>query len=191
MKVIAFNGSPRKHGNTALLIDTVLEQLTQEGIAAERVQLGGRKIRGCTACMKCFANQDRRCAVDGDILNTLVEKMIAADGLIIGSPTYFANVSTEVKALIDRAGMVAIANGYMLKRKVGAAVVAVRRAGATAVFDAIHKFYFINQLVVPGSVYWNMGFGLGEQEAKGDEEGMRTMRVLGENMAWVMKKLHA
>jgi multimeric flavodoxin WrbA len=191
MKVIAINGSPRKNGNTAMLINTVLAELEKKEIKTELLQLGGKKIHGCTACMKCFENLNKRCAIDNDILNELVSKMIDADGIIIGSPTYFANVSTEVKALIDRAGLVAIANGHMLKRKVGVAVVAVRRAGATAVFDAINKLFFINQLIVPGSVYWNMGFGLGEQEVKDDEEGMNTMRILGENMAWLLKKINA
>jgi multimeric flavodoxin WrbA len=117
--------------------------------------------------------------------------MLEADGIIIGSPTYFANVSTEVKALIDRAGLVAIANGHMLKRKVGVAVVAVRRAGATDAFDAINKFFLINQMIVPGSVYWNLGLGLGEKEVKNDEEGLNTMRILGENMAWLLRKIGA
>jgi len=116
--------------------------------------------------------------------------MIDADGIIIGSPTYFSNVSTEVKALIDRAGLVAIANGHMLQRKVGAAVVAVRRAGAANVFDAINKFFFINQFMVPGSIYWNLGIGLNEQEVKNDEEGLNTMKVLGQNMAWLLKKIN-
>lgn len=189
MKVLAINGSPRKNGNTALLIDAVLAELKKEGIETDHVHLGGKKIHGCTACMKCFGNQDKHCAIDNDILNEIVDKMIEADGIVIGSPTYFANVSAEIKALIDRAGLVAIANGYMLKRKVGAAVVAVRRAGATNTFDAINKFYFINQLIVPGSVYWNLGIGLGEGEAKDDGEGMNTMKVLGENMAWLLKKI--
>ena len=189
MKVIAINGSPRKDGNTAMLIETVFTELRQEGIETERVQLGGRKIHGCTACMKCFKSQNKRCAIDNDILNELVARMIEADGIIIGSPTYFANVSSEVKALIDRAGLVAIANGHMLKRKAGAAVVAVRRAGATNVFDAINKFFFINQMIVPGSVYWNLGVGLAENEVKDDAEGLTTMKILGENMAWLLRKL--
>jgi len=191
VKVIAINGSPRKNGNTALLIDTVFAELKKEGIETEHVQLGGKKIHGCTACMKCFENQNKRCSIDNDILNVLVPKMLEADGIIIGSPTYFANVSSEVKALIDRAGLVAIANGYMLKRKVGAAVVAVRRAGATDTFDAINKFFFINQLIVPGSVYWNLGLGKEEKEVKNDEEGLNTMKILGENMAWLLRKISA
>jgi multimeric flavodoxin WrbA len=173
MKVVAFNGSPRKSGNTAMLIHAVLDELRKEGVETELVQLGGKKIRGCTACMKCFENQDQHCSITSDILNDLVDRMIEAEGIIIGSPTYFANVSTEVKALIDRAGLVAIANGHILRRKVGAAVVAVRRGGGTDTF----------------SVYWNMGFGLAEEEVKDDEEGMRTMRILGENMAWLLKRI--
>ena len=191
MKVVAINGSPRKNGNTAMLIDTVLAELKKEGIETEQIQLGGKKIHGCTACKKCFENQNRLCSIDNDILNAIVNKMLEADGIIIGSPTYFANVSTEVKALIDRAGLVAIANGHMLKRKVGVAVVAVRRAGATDAFDAINKFFLINQMIVPGSVYWNLGLGLGEKEVKNDEEGLNTMRILGENMAWLLRKIGA
>jgi multimeric flavodoxin WrbA len=189
MKVLAINGSPRKKGNTSILIKHVAAELQKVGIETEIVQLGGKKIHGCRACMQCFEKKDGHCAIKNDVLNELVDKMVAADGIIIGSPTYFANVSTEVKALIDRAGLVSIANGYLLRRKVGLAVVAVRRAGATDTFDAINKFFFINQVIVPGSVYWNLGFGLNEGEVKNDEEGMHTMQVLGENMAWLLKKL--
>ena len=191
MKVVAINGSPRKNGNTAALIDTVLAELEREGIETERLQLGGKSIHGCTACMKCFERKNQRCVIekDNDVLNEMVAKMVEADGIIIGSPTYFANVSSEVKALIDRAGLVAIANGHLLKRKVGAAVVAVRRAGATNTFDAINKFFLINQVIIPGSVYWNLGVGRQEQEVLGDEEGLRTMTVLGQNMAWLLKRI--
>ena len=192
MKVIAINGSPRKKGNTAMLINSVFAELIKEGIETEMLQLGGKDIKGCLGCMKCFEVQDNTCVTrKNDILNDYFQKMINADGIIIGSPTYFSNVSSEVKALIDRAGLVSIANGYLLKRKVGAAVVAVRRAGATEVFDAINKFFFINQVIVPGSIYWNMGFGLDKEEVKDDEEGMNTMKILGENMAWLLKKINA
>jgi multimeric flavodoxin WrbA len=189
MKVVGINGSPRKDGNTATLIRTVFKALERNGIETEFVQLGGKDIRGCTACYQCFENRDLKCAVKNDTLNGCLEKMIAADGIIIGSPTYFSNVSTEIKALIDRSGLVAIANDYMFKRKVGAAVVAVRRAGATDVFDAINKLFFINQMIVPGSVYWNLGVGLEKGDVGGDEEGLNTMDILGENMAWLLKKL--
>ena len=189
MKVVAFNGSARKDGNTAILINNVFQELDKEGLGTELIQFAGKKIRGCIACMKCFENKDQRCANKDDVLNECLEKMIEADGIILGSPTYFSNVSTEIKALIDRAGLVAIANDHMFKRKVGAAVVAVRRAGSVSVFDAINYFFFINQLIVPGSIYWNMGFGSEKGEVEKDEEGIQTMKVLGENMAWLLKKL--
>lgn len=190
MKVIAFNGSPRKKGNTAMLINSVFDELQKEGIETEFLQLGGKDIKGCLGCMKCFELQNNTCVIrKDDIFNEYFQKMIEADGIIIGSPTYFSNVSSEVKALIDRAGLVSIANGYLIKHKVGAAVVAVRRAGATDAFDAINKFFLINQVIVPGSIYWNMGFGFNEEEVRDDEEGMNTMKVLGENMAWLLKKI--
>ena len=125
-----------------------------------------------------------------DVLNSCIEKMIEADGIILGSPTYFANISTEMKALIDRAGMTSIANDRMFKHKVGAAVVAVRRAGSIHAFNSINHFFFIGQMIVPGSIYWNMGIGLDKGDVEKDEEGIQTMKVLGENMAWLLKKLH-
>jgi multimeric flavodoxin WrbA len=140
--------------------------------------------------MKCWENKDQRCSVNNDILNACIEKMIEADGIILGSPTYFANVSTELKALIDRAGMTSIANDRMFSRKVGAAVVAARRAGAIHVFNSINHFFFIGQMIVPGSIYWNMGFGLDKGEVEKDDEGLNTMKSLGENMAWILKKIH-
>ncbi len=115
--------------------------------------------------------------------------MLEADGIILGSPTYFTNVSTEMKALIDRAGLVAKANGGMFRRKVGAAVVAVRRAGSIHVFDSINHLFFISQMIVPGSSYWNMGIGLNKGDVEKDEEGIQTMKTLGQNMAWLLKKI--
>jgi multimeric flavodoxin WrbA len=192
MKVIAFNGSPREESNTGVLIRTVFEVLEERGIETEMLPLGRSDIRGCTACYSCFEAKDGSCPeIQDDVLNEYFSKMQLADGIIIGSPTYFSNVSTEVKALIDRAGLLAIANGYALKRKVGAAVVAVRRAGATNVFDAINKFFLINQMLVPGSSYWNLGVGHTEAKIEDDEEGLRTMRILGENMAWLLEKTAA
>jgi multimeric flavodoxin WrbA len=190
MKVTAFNGSARKGGNTTLLINHVLGVLQEEDIQTELFELAGKKIRGCVACYKCFQNKDQRCAVDKDVLNECLAKMLESDGIIIGSPTYFSNVSTETKALIDRAGFVGLANGYMFKRKVGAAVSAVRRAGSIHVFNSINHLFFINQMIVPGSVYWNMGIGREKGDVESDKEGIRTMRILGENMAWLLKKLH-
>ena len=191
MKVIAFNGSAQKDGNTATLINYVLAELQKEGIETELFQLAGRKIKGCSVCRQCFKNVNRRCAVNDDVLNECLEKMLAADGIILGSPTYFSNVSTEMKALIDRAGFVAKANGDMFRHKIGAAVVAVRRAGSNAVFSAINYFFFINQMIVPGSSYWNMGIGLKKGDVEKDEEGIQTMKNLGINMAWLLKKIHS
>ena len=190
MKVVAFNGSARKDGNTAILIGYVFRELEKEGIETQLVQLSGSRIHGCIACMKCFENKDQRCSVKNDVVNDCIEKMLDADGVILGSPTYFANVSTEMKALIDRAGMVSRANSDMLARKVGAAVVAVRRAGAIHVFNSINHFFFIGQMVVPGSSYWNLGMGRQQGEVEKDDEGIQTMKNLGRNMAWLLKKIN-
>jgi len=190
MKVVAFNGSPRKKGNTWLLINHVFRKLEEEGIECELVNLTGNSIRGCTACMKCRENLDQRCSINTDIINDCIKKMLEADGIIIGSPTYFASLTAETKALIDRAGYVAKANNSMLKRKVGAAVSAVRRAGSLNVFQAINNFYLINEMIIPGSIYWNMGIGRDIGDVETDKEGIQIMEKLGENMAWLLKKLH-
>jgi multimeric flavodoxin WrbA len=189
MKVVAFNGSPRVNGNTSHGLKTVLAELEKEGITTELVQLGGRKVFGCMACGKCFENKNKQCARQDDEMNFFIEKMIEADGILIGSPVYFSNVSTEVKALIDRCGFVSKANGDMLKRKVGASVIAVRRAGATFVYSAINFFFGIAQMIVPCSSYWNMGMGLKPGDVLNDAEGIRTFQTLGQNMAWLLKKI--
>jgi multimeric flavodoxin WrbA len=191
MKVLALNGSPRKDGNTSLLIKEVFTELEKEGIETELIQLGGRPIHGCIACMKCGEKKNSQCALKGDSLNDHLAKMFAADGIILGSPVYFTDVTSEMKALIDRAGFVARQNGHLLRRKVGAGVVAVRRAGSVHTFDTLNHFFTINQMVVPGSDYWNMGIGLQPGDVSDDKEGMNTMRILGSNMAWLLKKLHA
>jgi len=190
MKVVAINGSARKDGNTAILVRRVFGELEEEGISTELIQLAGQEVRGCLACFRCFQNLDRKCAVMGDFVNECIGKMDEADGIILASPTYFASVTTELKAIIDRAGLVGIANGNMFARKVGAAVVSVRRGGAVTAFDTINHFFFIEEMVVPGSSYWNFGMGLHPGEVEDDEEGIKTMANLGKNMAWVMKKLN-
>jgi len=189
MKVVAFNGSARKDGNTAILVNAVFKELKKAKIETELVQLAGKKISGCIACGKCFENKDKRCVVANDVLNECIEKMLEADGIILASPTYFADISTNMKALIERSGFVARANNDMFRRKVGASVVAVRRGGAIHAFDSMNHFFFISQMIVPGSSYWNVGIGLGPGEVKKDEEGLATMKTLGTNMAWLMKKL--
>ncbi|MFP3929070.1 MAG: flavodoxin family protein [Desulfobacteraceae bacterium] len=191
MRVVAFNGSARRNGNTAILARTVLSELEAAGIDTELVQLAGMEIRGCLACRKCFEKKDRRCSGREDDANACIEKMVDADGIIIASPTYFADLSSETKALIDRAGYVARANDDMFKRKVGAAVVAARRGGAIHTFDSINHFFFISQMIVPGSNYWNLGFGLDKGEVEKDEEGLQTMRQLGRNMAWLLERINS
>lgn len=188
MKVVAFNGSPRKDGNTATLLAAVLRELESQGIETELVHLIG-PLAGCKACFKCKEKKNGRCIQDKDMINQCIEKMAAADGIIIGSPTHFADLTPETKALIDRAGFVAMANGYMFKRKVGAAVVAVRRAGAIHVFDSINHLFLISQMIIAGSSYWNIGMGLEERDVERDQEGLATMRTLGQNMGWLLKKI--
>ncbi len=190
MKVVAFNGSPRVDGNTAQSIRIVLAELEKEGIETELVQLGGRKVFGCLACGRCFETRDNRCIRRDDEMNDLIAKIQAADGIIIGSPTYFSNVSTEVKAFIDRCGFVNKANdGDLLRGKVGTAVVAVRRAGSNFVYSAINFFFGIAEMVIPGSSYWNMTLALEPGDVQKDEEGIVTFQTLGRNMAKLLKKL--
>lgn len=190
MKVVAFNGSGRSGGNTALMVQRVFAQLKQEGIETDLVELAGLPIRGCTACYGCFKNQDRHCAINDDVLNQAIDKMDEADAIIIASPTYFADITSETKALIDRAGMVSRANDFMFRRKVGAGIVAVRRAGAIHAFDSINHFFLIGEMIVPGSSYWNIGIGREIGDVEGDAEGMATLDTLGRNMAWLLKKLN-
>lgn len=189
MKVVAFNGSPRKNGNTKQAIEIVFEELKNGGIEIELIQLAGKKIQHCLACYKCAEAKDNKCHGRDDDLNELLARMLEADGIILGSPTHFANVSSKMKALIDRAGLVSKVNGDSLKRKVGAGVIAVRRQGACAVFSDLNYFFLINQMIVPGSSYWNLGIGRDPGEIQDDEEGIRTFRNLGKNMAWLLKKL--
>ncbi len=189
MKVTAFNGSPRPEGNTFLLIRRVLAELEKEGIDTGIAQVGGLPVRGCIACYRCFANKDGRCAVDEDRVNEWIGQMRDSDGILLGSPTYFTDVTSEMKALIDRAGLVSRANGHFLRRKVGAGVVAVRRAGAIHVFDTLNHFFLISQMIVPGSSYWNIGIGRNPGEVDNDPEGIQTMEALGQNMAWLLRRL--
>jgi len=190
LKVVAFNGSPRWDGNTSILIEKVLKELNKEGIKTEHMHVASEKLRGCTACYKCFETLDKKCIIQGDLINNCIEKMIDADGIILGSPTYFTDVTAEMKALIDRAGFVTKANNDLLKRKVGAAVVSVRRAGSIHVFDTLNHFFSINQMITVGSNYWNVGIGLDKGDVNNDLEGINTMEILGQNMAWLLKKLN-
>ncbi|MBI5592626.1 MAG: flavodoxin family protein [Deltaproteobacteria bacterium] len=189
MKAIAINGSPRRGGNTEIMLKKVLEPLEAAGWSTEYLQIGGKPVRGCIACMKCFEKHNGRCAVEKDDMNDYLEKIYAADAIILGSPTYFAGITPELKALIDRAGFVALANGGMLRGKIGAAVVAVRRGGATHVFDTINHMFLLSSMVVPGSIYWNLGIGRDKGEVLGDDEAMRNMSHLGQTIAWLGKAI--
>ncbi len=189
MKVLGINCSPRKGGNTEILLKEVFKPLEENGIKTELFQIGGKKIRGCIACMKCRKKADGRCHQDNEVINDCIKKMEKADAIIIGSPVYFADLTGDAKAFIDVAGYALRGAGNPLKRKPGAAVIAVRRAGAIHAFDSINHFFLINEMIIPGSSYWNIAIGREKGEVIKDEEGMKTMRVLGENMAWLLQKV--
>jgi multimeric flavodoxin WrbA len=190
MKVVAFNGSSRKDGNTAILLNLVLDELKKEGIETEFIQLAGEILSGCIACYKCAENKDQKCSVVKDRVNEYITRMKEADGILLGSPTYISDMTANMKALIERSTMVSRNNGDLLKRKVGAAVIAVRRAGSTHVLSSMNYFFLINQMIIPGSSYWNMGIGGKPGEVKNDAEGIRTMETLGRNMAWLLKRIY-
>jgi multimeric flavodoxin WrbA len=186
MKVVAFNGSPRKEGNTHLLINHVFQELEQEGIETEEVSFVGRKIHGCLACYKCFQNKDKHCAVKEDALNECLDKMMAADGIILASPVYFADVTAEMKALIDRAGFVSMANGQLFRNKVGGSIAALRRTGGVQTIDSLNHFFLAMQMILIGR-----GIAIGRDigDVEKDEEGIGFMKLLGQRMAWLLKKL--
>ena len=193
MKVVVFNSSPRSEGATAKCLNIVMDELKAAGIEIEYIWMGMDKIQGCIACYRCKENQDKRCSVKTDKLNEYLEKMLNADGIILGSPTYFADTTTRMKALIERAGYVCKVNGDLLKYKVGAAVVSVRRAGATHVFSSINYFFLINQMIVPGSTYWNLGISPNATEPElimEDKEGIATFQNLGKNMVYLLQRLN-
>ncbi|WP_372773401.1 flavodoxin family protein [Mangrovibacterium sp.] len=189
MKVLGINGSPRKNGNTRILLDTALEPLKNAGYQTEIFQLGGKQVHGCTACGKCREIKNKQCHIKNVAINECIAKMLAADAIIIGSPVYFADVTTEIKALIDVAGYVTRGNGHLLKRKIGAAVISVRRGGQLHTFETINNFFLISQMIVPGSSYWNFAFGKAEGDVLKDDEGIQTIKTLGENIAWLLERI--
>jgi multimeric flavodoxin WrbA len=192
MKVLAINGSGRKDGNTCLLLKAVLIELEREGVETEIVQMAEKgPIQGCISCFKCMECKNMQCAIDSDPFNEYFQKISRADGLLLGSPVYFSDITAGMKALIERCGFVSRANGGILRRKVGAGVIAVRRAGSNHSLSSINYLFLISEMIVPGSNYWNMGIGRNPGEAAGDSEGIETMKTLGKNMAWLLKKLYA
>lgn len=191
MKVMGFNGSARKDGNTSVLIQKVFKELEAEGIETKLVNLGPKSVNGCLACMKCHENKDGHCVQKKDELNDWLDEMKACHGIILGTPVYFADISGQIKCFIDRTGMVARANGNMFQRKVGAGVVAVRRAGSVSAFHSLNSYFTIAEMIIVGSSYWNMGYGRDKGEVLQDDEGLQTMANLGKNMAWLIKSLEA
>jgi multimeric flavodoxin WrbA len=187
MYVVAFNGSPKADGNTSRLIRYALAEIENAGINTNIIHIGGKPVQGCLGCMKCTDNLDRRCAITNDIINSCIEEMIKADGIIIASPTYFSGMTAETKALIDRSGFVTKVNGELLSRKAGAAISVARRAGAVCTIDAIQHLFTINDMVTIGSTYWNMALGLAPGDVDSDEEGIGTMKRLGQNMVWFLQ----
>lgn len=191
MKVVGINGSPRKDGNTSLLIQTVFIELNRLGIDTELISLSGKNIKGCMACRACVKNKNKQCVMTDDFFNECLGKMIAADGIILGSPVYSAGVTSQIKALIDRASIVLAANRGLLKHKVGATVIAARRGGAISAFDTLNHFLHSKEMFLVGSTYWNMGYGNATGEVENDQEGMANMKNIGENMGWLLKKINS
>ncbi|MBU0468877.1 MAG: flavodoxin family protein [Candidatus Omnitrophica bacterium] len=189
MKVLLINGSPRISGNTFQMLNKAIESLKSNGISTELIQLREKNIKGCTGCFKCAINKDKKCVVKLDDFNEVFAKMIEADGIIIGSPTYFTDVTTEVKSILDRSGAVAFVNNGLFRHKAGAAVIALRRGGGVHAFDTINHMFLMNQMFVVGSTYWNLGFGLNEGDVQNDTEGLANMEDLANSMAFLLKKL--
>ncbi len=191
MKVLAVNGSPRKNGNTSIMLEWAAEELRKEGLEVEIQQIGGKLVPGCKGCGACGKNKDMRCVQKDDPVNEIIAKMAEADGIILGSPVYFADLTPELKALIDRAGFVSMFNHRALARKVGAAAVVARRGGQVHTYDSINHFFGINNMITVGSIYWNMGVGMEPGAVREDAEAEKTMRIVGQNMAWLIKKIKA
>jgi multimeric flavodoxin WrbA len=187
MKALAINGSPRKGGNTESMLKAVLEPIAAAGMETELIQIGGKPYRGCLACGMCAKNQDQKCVID-DGLNDVLAKMWEADAIIIGSPTYFADVTAETKALLDRAGYVSFSGGRLLSRKIGSAVSVHRRGGAVQTHDTINHMFQINRMILPGSLYWNFGVGMNKGDALEDAEALANMADLGETIAFLCEK---
>lgn len=190
MKVIAINGSPRKGGNTEQMLNMVLEPVIKAGIETKIIQIGGTDIHGCRGCWACTKLKNGKCAFNDDILNNILEDVFSADALILGTPSYFADMTPELKAFIDRTGVVAGSIGNPFKHKIGAAVVAQRRGGGPAIQASIHHMFLMREMIIPGSLYWNFGFGCNKGDIQTDEEARANMINLGENIVWLLEKIN-
>ena len=187
MKVIAFNGSPQKDGNTYHALKMVLSEIEQQNIETEIIHVGNKAISGCMACGKCAENKDEKCVIKGDNVNQWIQKMKDADGIILGSPVHYAGIYGNLKSFLDRAFYVCSVNGGLLRHKVGTTVVAVRRSGGISTYHELNNFIQYSEMLVPTSNYWNIIHGTTPGEVEKDEEGVQIMRILGKNMAWLLK----
>ncbi|QER42840.1 flavodoxin family protein [Thermodesulfobacterium sp. TA1] len=186
MKVIAFNGSPRKKGNTQQALELLAEELLSQGIKTEIIQVGDKPIRGCLACYTCRKKQNERCAIEDEV-NDWIQKMKKADGIVLASPVYFSGITGTMKCFLDRAFLVSGVNGNLFRHKVGAALAVCRRAGGVATYDQLLHYLTYAEMVVATSNYWNGVFGLTPGEVLQDEEGRQIVRVLAKNLAWLLK----
>lgn len=189
MKVLGINGSARKDGNTAMIMKKVFEELNKEGIETEMVQFSGQSIEPCKACWACGGQKN--CVHEKDVFRDIFEKMKVADGILLGSPVYSANISANMQAFLERAAVVTDTNqdAALFRHKLGASVAAVRRGGALQAVDAMNHFFLNHEMFVVGSVYWNMVYGQMPGDVLGDQEGMDNMKNLGRNMAYLLKRL--
>ena len=191
MLVLGISGSPRRGGNTDILVKLALEVLCEEGIQTEFVSLADRPIKPCLACGACFKSEEACCLQEDPAFEGMIEKFEAAQGILIGSPVYFGSATPQTMALLDRVGYVNRGHPELLRRKAGAAIVVARRAGQNFTLAQLNYFFLISEMIVPGSTYWNIAFGREKGEVQSDAEGLDTIRTLARNMAWLMKKLAA
>ncbi|MGQ1784046.1 MULTISPECIES: flavodoxin family protein [unclassified Saccharicrinis] len=187
MKVVAFNGSPKKEGNTWHALKMVCKQLEEKGIETEIIHLGNKGIKGCLACNKCRDNQDEKCIIKNDDVNLWIKKMKEADGILLGSPVHYASLSANIKAFLDRAFYVSGSNGNLFRHKVGASIAAVRRSGGLPAFNEMNNYLNYSEMMLPTSNYWNVIHGTLPGDVHQDEEGVQIMRVLGKNMAYLLQ----
>ncbi|OOM14594.1 flavodoxin family protein [Clostridium saccharobutylicum] len=187
MKVIGINGSARKNGNTSIIIKSIFMELEKKGIETELIELADKTVKGCIGCFGCKGR--KQCVIKDDFFYDCFDKMVNADGIILGSPVYSADITSKMKAFLERAGVVVATNPGMLKHKVGASVAAVRRGGGMTAVDTLNHFLLNKEVFVIGSTYWNMVYGKDIGDVINDDEGMKNMKNLGENMAWLMEKL--
>lgn len=191
MKVIAINGSPRKEGNTFHALNMVGDELKTNGIGFEILHIGHKAIHGCIGCGKCRVNKDEKCTIHTDELNDWIQQIKVADGIIIGSPVYYAGIAGTMKCFLDRLFYVSGSNGNLLRHKVAAAVVSVRRTGGSSTFDTLNHYLTYAEMIIATANYWNIIHGAAPGEVVKDDEGTQIMRVLGKNMAWLLKMKEA